>query len=546
MTWQSTFETVRNQLQTLQDAKEADDASIAEAIRNAAWRQDVSRPFEDSDEDANLIYRLAWLFFVRAPSQDVRQFVLAPMNLDLVAKEARSLDEALDDLEQVEQESGEEPPVTLESLDADFLEDHLATYREFAEGIEDLPDATRADLEGPLSEAISAILANEGDFRKLYRELTERFVEEFDELARSGAFKDVMHGGTHVHDHDHHHEYEDLETADEYLNRADERYEQGDLTGAIDDATAALALDGDIAEAYVRRGVSHAAMEELDEAIDDFTRAVSTDRESIPALVHRGLAYYAQDDLEAARDDFDRAAEIDDEAAEIYANRGIVRFAAGDTDDAMDDFDRAIELDEDAPAAYANRAMVHRARGDIRSAIVDYQHALEVEPDYAEAHSALGFIFLEAGYPEKAIDQFDQAIEKQPYDATNYYNRGNAYAAQEEYEIAIEDYTEALQLDEEGRRVPAKSWSRAAQTRGFSRCYRRLEPRDRARSIQPDAICEAGRRLEPARPARGGSTGPGPGPGTGARELGVHRVRRRDAQGYRRATRLRPEADELG
>jgi tetratricopeptide (TPR) repeat protein len=449
MTWTIDFDDIEDQLAGLQAVEGVDDRDIAEAVRNAAWRQDVPTPLGGDPELEDTVYRLAWLFFVRAPALDVRYFVLAPMNLDLVAKDARTMSEAIADLAELEDQSESLDTNIPDGLDAGFLDEHLAAYRENATLEGALGDVGRDELEGPVQAAISAILANEDDFRKLYRQITERFVEEFDDMARSGAFKDVMHGGTHVHDHDHHHDYEDLETAEAYLDRSRERYEHGDLTGAIDDATAALKLDDDLAEAYVRRGVSHAAMEELDEALDDFARALAVDRENIPALVHRGLAHYAKDDLDAARDDFDRAVDVDDESPEVYANRGIVRFASGDADGAMDDFDRAIELDPETAAAYANRAMVHRASGDIRSAIVDYQKALEVDDEYAEAHSALGFIFLEGGYPEKAIDQFDQAIEKQPYDATNFYNRGNAHAAMEEYDLAIEDYTDALELDDE-------------------------------------------------------------------------------------------------
>lgn len=447
MSWQESFEAVEKQLNQLRQTTTIPERAIAEAVRSAAWRQDVPAPLSGKAEREDLVYRLAWWLFVRAPALDVRYFLIGPMSLDLVESGDRTLTELLEELRQLEEGSDLGEDARAEELEVEFLDEHLDTFRQHAKLVDRVDQLGRGELEKPVSEALVTILQNEQQFRQLYATLTDHFVEEFDELARSGAFEDVMHG--HAHDHVHDKEFEELDSAEAYVERAEERFSQGDLHGAINDTTAALELEPDSVQAYLQRGVARAAHEDIEEAIDDFGQALEREPDNVAALINRGLALYGNRAYEEALADFDHAADVDPEAPEIYANRGIVRFATGDSEGAQADFDKAIELDPESVVAYANRAMIHRARGDVRESILDYKKAIELDENYAEAWAALGFIYLTADYYDEAVEHLDKAIELQPYAGEHYYNRGNTWAAQEEYDKAIEDYTKAIELDDE-------------------------------------------------------------------------------------------------
>ena len=441
--WQEAFDSLEKQLTQLRNASDLSDRVIAEAVRNAAWRQDVPAPLASDSEREDVAFRLAWWVFVRAPALNVRYFLVGPMSLDLVIGEDRGLDELMDELRQLEESNELDADEEYDfPISLDFLDEHLDTFRRHARLADRVHELGRAELEPPLSESMAMILANEEDFRKLYAEITERFVEEFDELAKSGAFEDVLHGGAHEHVHDQ--EFAELDSAQEYVERAEERFAKGDLHGAIDDASAALELEADSVQAFLQRGVARAAHEDVEDAIDDFGEALEREPECLPALINRGLAFYGNRQFEEALEDFDTAVEVDPEAPEIYANRGIVRFALDDQEGAEADFDKAIDLDPDSVIA-----MVHRAAGEVREAVLDYQKALELDENYAEAWAALGYIFLDTQYFDKAINHLDRAIELQPYAAEHYYNRGNAYAGGEDFAQAIEDYSRAIDLDEE-------------------------------------------------------------------------------------------------
>ena len=443
MSWQKAFAAVEAQLAKLHNRDILSDRDIAEAIRSAAWRQDVPASLAGDEAAEALVFRLAWWLFVRAPSLDVRYFLIGPMSVDLAVRGERTLDELLAELRGVEEAGGDE---TEAPADVDFLEEHLATFQKHAGLIDQLNQLGRDDLEEPIAESMATILAHEDDFRKLYAALTDELVEEFDELARSGAFEDVMHG--HAHDHTHE-EYEALDDAADSVARAEERFAQGDLHGAIDDCNAALELDPDLVDAYLQRGVARGAHDDIQDAIVDFGEALRREPDNVAALINRGLAYYGTEQYDEALADFDNAAAADPNAAEVYANRGIVRVALDDLDGAIDDFDQAIELDANSVIAYTNRALVHRSRGDLREAIFDYQKAIDLEPNYAEAWSALGFIFLSTDYFGEAIEHLSKAIELQPFAGEHYYNRGNAHAGLEDFKEAIDDYTKAIELDEE-------------------------------------------------------------------------------------------------
>jgi Flp pilus assembly protein TadD len=54
---------------------------------------------------------------------------------------------------------------------------------------------------------------------------------------------------------------------------------------------------------------------------------------------------------------------------------------------------------------------------------------------------------------EKAIQDYNQAIELNPKDARVFNNRGTAYADLKQFEKAIQDYNQAIELNPKDARV---------------------------------------------------------------------------------------------
>ncbi len=134
-------------------------------------------------------------------------------------------------------------------------------------------------------------------------------------------------------------------SAEEYFNRAFEKYEAKDYSGAIADYDKAIELDPQNAFAYYNRGTARKDKGDMDGAIADFNRAI----------------------------------ELDPQDIFIYCLRGIVRKDKGDMDGAIADFNRAIELDPQNAFAYINRSKAYIRRLNFIAGVRDFAKVLMLE-----------------------------------------------------------------------------------------------------------------------------------------------------------------------
>jgi tetratricopeptide (TPR) repeat protein len=482
---------LREQLDALRQDTGASDRKIAEAVRTVLQRQDVIEPFNENNEHIDTLYRLTWWMFVRATALDIRQFIYSSMALQVIGAD-RTLDETLDDLEELENEYALDNPAPPPFEPDEGYREIQESFRQNAEFADDIHQMDLQGLEPLITHAVETLLKHDDTFRELSSSVAEGLMGSFGEMADEGAFDETMHGpGRHVDEDEegeghvghHHDEYEALDSAEAYVDRAAERYENGEVDGAVDDLTEALELGGEDANILHKRGVARAAMNDVDGAMDDWDRAIEMDEAHVGALVDRALALYDADQPEQALEDYDRAAEVE-ERPEIFANRGVARFEIGDVDGALADFEHALELDDELVAAYLNRAMVRRATGDVDGAVSDYDAAIEYDPHCAEAFAGRGFIHLQREEYDAAVEDLDAAIEEQPYEAEHYYNRGNAYAGLEEFEAAIDSFDEAIEHDPEDAQAYANRGTARIQLEDFKGA---IDDWDKAIELDPYA-----------------------------------------------------------
>jgi tetratricopeptide (TPR) repeat protein len=89
-----------------------------------------------------------------------------------------------------------------------------------------------------------------------------------------------------------------------YIQQGNARFNEGDLQGALDSFSRAVAADPQNAEAYTRRGWLQLAVGRPDAAIADFTAAVDIDPARAEAYRGRGIGHVALDDRPNAAHDF--------------------------------------------------------------------------------------------------------------------------------------------------------------------------------------------------------------------------------------------------
>lgn len=108
-------------------------------------------------------------------------------------------------------------------------------------------------------------------------------------------------------------------------------------------------------------------------------------------------------------------------------------------------FDAAIADDPNNAPAYYERARAYHEMGDDTQALADFERVRTLNPEDVEAYNAIANIYLEQGDPEKALESLSTSLRLAP-SADGYNQRGQAYAALNRHQEAIEDFTESLEL----------------------------------------------------------------------------------------------------
>lgn len=101
----------------------------------------------------------------------------------------------------------------------------------------------------------------------------------------------------------------------------------------------------------------------------------------------------------------------------------------------------------DRAATYVNRGIIYNERGEYAAALADFNAAIQLRPQLAEAHINLGIALLGQNNWEGALTELTQAIELIPTEpAKAYYNRGIANEELGRYRDAYNDYRRAAEL----------------------------------------------------------------------------------------------------
>ena len=89
----------------------------------------------------------------------------------------------------------------------------------------------------------------------------------------------------------------------------------------------------------------------------------------------------------------------------------------------------------------------YRYIGAPNQEIEDYNTVVASTPHDAKAYNTLGIVHNNNGEYDLAISNFSKAIELDSEVIAAYNNRGIAYAEKSEFDLAIVDFTKAIELD---------------------------------------------------------------------------------------------------
>lgn len=191
------------------------------------------------------------------------------------------------------------------------------------------------------------------------------------------------------------------------------------------------------------------------EAIKTFTQLLRVNPKFVAAYIERGGARSSMGDKQGAIEDFTQALRISPNFVEVYIARGNVRFYLGDKQGAIEDYNQATRINPNYADAYCHRGNVRADLGDQPGAIEEYRKAVKLffdQGDLANYQRVLDNLKQVQLKPTIPTEDVKTKNKPQPSPTTkvmaeNVFNQGLNKAKNEDYTEAVENFSQALQLN---------------------------------------------------------------------------------------------------
>lgn len=115
-------------------------------------------------------------------------------------------------------------------------------------------------------------------------------------------------------------------------------------------------------------------------------------------------------------------------------------------DYALAEYGRILRADEKNLAALYFRAYVYERQKHYDQAKVDYDAFLAIEPVHLEARLGLAHVLQKMGRRSDAVDELNHIVQMFPDSADAYAARAAYETEQQQYDVAVYDWSEAVRL----------------------------------------------------------------------------------------------------
>lgn len=245
--------------------------------------------------------------------------------------------------------------------------------------------------------------------------------------------------------------------------------QKGEYDRAISDFSEAIRQNPKNADAFNNRGFACLEKGASAQAIADFSKAIDLGLDSMGLYVNRATAYSSIGEHDRAISDYNQAEKLDPKNPSVYCNRGTAYAQKGEYGQAITDFKEALQLDPDDALTYVNLGNVYEERGEHDKALENYDRVIASKPNYVLAYINKATVYYKKGEPDKELAVYDAAISQatRPIQdsayALIYHRRALIYAGKNKYDKAIDDCSEAINLNSE--------YAEAYNSRGSAHYY---------------------------------------------------------------------------
>jgi tetratricopeptide (TPR) repeat protein len=195
---------------------------------------------------------------------------------------------------------------------------------------------------------------------------------------------------------------------------------------------------------------------------------------------NRALELQRAGSLEEAAEEYRRVVALAPNMVEAHANLGVVLAHSGRFDEAVTAYQTALRLAPSLKPVELNLGIAHYRAGQFDQAVNTLEGYLRSLPDSLQARQLLGLSLVELGRDRDATVHLEEAFKKQPEDAAVIYSlglaylrlrrpeasemvnrlaeipagkpachllRGQSFLANQEYERAVQELSEAISLN---------------------------------------------------------------------------------------------------
>jgi len=271
-----------------------------------------------------------------------------------------------------------------------------------------------------------------------------------------------------------------------YFNRAVIKEKWNDLAGALEDYGQALKRSPN-ADWYVQRGALYLNLNNELSGLHDFEMAHELEPTNLEALLATAPLKLRYQNPNVALAMCNAAVELAPQRAACYTTRGAVYLSLGQTAQAHADYTMAINLQPDYARAYIGRSMVkRRTHPDPTEALKDLHLAVQHQPKDPFPFAARALLWSQLGQDQAALCDLNHAVFLDPGCFRTLANRGKVKEALGDVEGALQDYTEALQLN----RSYAKGYVLRGllKKRSFQDLQGAMDDFDRAIAVDPNCV----------------------------------------------------------
>jgi tetratricopeptide (TPR) repeat protein len=231
------------------------------------------------------------------------------------------------------------------------------------------------------------------------------------------------------------------------IDRAIRHQMRRDYGLAVEDLTAAIGLESQVAWALKWRGHIYRLLGQYDSAIRDLSRAIELDQLDAWSFRWRGYIYARIRRYEEAVADFSRAIELHGKDDFSLAWRGVCNYRRGHSEVALEDLDRALDIAPVQSGSVFARCSILAESGQLDEALsyLDQKSSNIQDPVDRAMFRYNAFSWMRLA--EEAGRELDRMIELNPDYSEPYHLRAMDKVGRDQYEESLPDFARAIDLD---------------------------------------------------------------------------------------------------